>query len=244
MAKRKRRRKKWSPPAALAAPEEASARQAKKDLARQQREQLIRRARRRVWLRRAAIVGMLAAIGGGVTAFIFVQGAADREREQKAAAAAARIGCGEVQELQSEGQNHVETPPTYATQPANSGPHFSSPLPRDVPVYEQAFDPSLEFRAVHNFEHGYVLMYYRADAEGVEQDVVDALTEIAESEVEVILAPHPSLADGTNVAFAAWTRLQECSVDDAVDIDDLKLVADGFIAKYRNASTAPEPSAP
>lgn len=244
MAKKKRRRKKWAPPTTPATPEEASARQAKKEVARQQREQLIRRARLRVWRRRAIVFGVIAAVAGGITWFVLSRSAAEREREREAAAAATRIGCGDVQELQSEGQNHVEAPPTYSTQPANSGPHFPSPLPRDVHVYDQAFDPSLEFRAVHNMEHGYVLMYYRADEGGASQDVVNALIEIAEAEEEVILAPHPTLAEGTNVAFVAWTRLQECSLEGSPSIDDLKLVAEAFVEKHRNASTAPEASAP
>jgi hypothetical protein len=244
MAKRKRRKKKWTPPPRPPLAEEAQARQAKKEAARRDRERWIKRARRRVWVRRAVIIGTVLAVAGGVTGFILVRRGQEEQRQQEALLAAERIGCGEVQELPDEGRTHVDQPPTYGTRPATSGPHFAGPLPPDPRVYDQPFDATVEFRAVHNLEHGYVLIYYRQEGEGaLDPSFVQALTELVEAEEEVILAPHPGLNEGTNLALTAWTRLEECTIANDAASDDVVLVAEDFIRRFRNAATAPEAAA-
>jgi hypothetical protein len=71
---------------------------------------------------------------------------------------------------------------------------------------------------------------------------VDALRDLVEGESEVIMAPHPNLQDGTNLALAAWTRLLECNVSEGT-ADDVELAVQGFIDEFKN-STAPEAAAP
>lgn len=239
MAKKKRK-KKWSPPARPVPPEHRESRAAKKETARIERERQIRRMRRRIIVRRAATYSVVTALIGGIVGFVLVRNSQEDERLRQLEAIAAEIGCGPVEEPEDEGRQHVETPPTYRTVPATSGPHASSQLPTEPRVFEQPFDPALEFRAVHNLEHGYVLVYYRQDGNGaLEKRYVDALAERVEGEAEVIMAPHPNLPQGTNLALVAWTRLQTCRVRN-VDVDNVELVVRGFIDVFRNADSAPE----
>jgi hypothetical protein len=217
----------------------ASARAEKKEQARLERERRIRLARRRQRMRRATRWGAVLGVAGAITALVLVQVNQGSELEAAAAAAAERIGCGAVQTPTDEGTEHLQPgspPPDYGTVPANSGPHDPQPLPSDPAVYGQ---PVPETAAVHNLEHGYVLIHYRAEGEGaLPPATVDALGELVEDESEVIMAPYPELQEGTNLALVAWTRLLECAGEG--EADDARLVAENFIEQFRNNSAAPE----
>jgi hypothetical protein len=185
---------------------------------------------------------VVAAVLAGATSFVGYRFYQDRRLLERADAAAEALGCGEIQEFSSEGRGHLQQgspPPEYETTPATSGPHSPSTLPSDVHVYEE---PVPEPLAVHNLEHAYVIIYYRAeDPEALPQNVRDALAELARGEEKVILAPYPDLSDGTSVAFTAWTKLQECPK--VTDADTAVLAAEGFIKRFRGTTNAPEPSA-
>lgn len=248
MAKKRKKRKKRTaipaPTQAAEAPEQRPARQSRKEEARRERERAIRAMRRREVLRRGLRWGVALLIIGLIAGYFVWRNQQKQQFLEGADAAAERLGCGEIQELPSEGQRHVQAPPTYQTKPATSGDHSGSPLPGDVHVYDQPFDPSLEFRAVHNLEHAYVLIYYRQDGVGaLPEDVGDALKGLAEDESKVILAPYPELPEGDSLALAAWTRLQTCPGMDTDDADDAVAVAKGFIQRFRGGGEAPEPGA-
>lgn len=251
MAKKKRKRKRTDRPVSRAgaatavaeptADERPSARAARKEQARQERERRIKQAKRRQRARRAVRWGVVLAAAGGIGWFVWGQVQENREVQERAAAAAARVGIGDIQEPADEGTEHLQPtdpPPQYGTIPAASGPHAATPLPAEPRVYDQ---PIPETAAVHNLEHGYVLIYYRAEGEGaLEEAVVAELEGLAEGETEVIMAPHESLAEGTNLAFAAWTRLQEGKVPADADPADVALVARAFIEEFKNGAAAPE----
>ena len=251
MAKKKRKRKRPDRPVARTGTttatveprpgERPSARAERKEQARRERERRIKQAKRRQRTRRAVRWGVVLAAAGGIGWFVWNQVQENREVQQRAAAAAARIGIGEVQEPADEGTQHLQPtdpPPQYGTTPAASGPHAQSPLPAEPKVYDQ---PVPETAAVHNLEHGYVLIYYRADGEGaLDEAIVAELDDLAEGETEVIMAPYENLSEGTNLALVAWTRLQEGQVTADADPDDVGLVARGFIEEFRNGAAAPE----
>lgn len=252
MAKKKRKRKRPDrpaprPSAATATaerPDKAdrpSARAERKEQARRERERRIKQAKRRQRNRRLVRWGVVVAAAGGIGWFVYSQVQENREVQQRAAAAAERVGLGDVQELADEGTEHLQPndpPPTYATVPAASGPHGPGPLPAEPKVYDQ---PVPETAAIHNLEHGYVLIYYRAEGEGaLPEPVVTELEDLVQGETEVIMAPYESLPDGTNLALVAWTRLQEGQVAADTSPDDVALVARGFIEEFKNGAAAPE----
>lgn len=241
MAKKKRKKR----PRPKAAPEgqPRTARQERKEQARREREALVRRAKRRRALRRIGVWAAVVAVIGGAVAFFLIRRAQEAERREEIALIAEQIGCGDVQENPDEGRGHLtpgEAPPTYQNVPATSGRHTPGTLPPDVSVYE---DPVPEVTAIHNLEHGYVIMYYRQEGENaVSQDVVDSLADLAESRDEVILAPYPDLPEGENLVLVSWNRVQRCSLDDP-PVDDVRAVARGYIDRFLNSGEAPEPAA-
>jgi len=256
VAKKKRKRKRPDRPVARAAattataersdqPDRPSARAERKEQARRERERRIKQAKRRQRNRRLVRWGVVLAAAGGIGWFVYDQVQENREVQERAAAAAALVGIGEVQEPADEGAQHLQPtdpPPQYGTTPAASGPHAQSPLPAEPKVYDQ---PVPETAAVHNLEHGYVLIYYRAEGDGaLDEAIVAELEDLAVGEAEVIMAPYENLAEGTNVAFAAWTRLQEGQVPADADPNDVALVARGFIEEFRNGAAAPEAEVP
>jgi hypothetical protein len=151
------------------------------------------------------------------------------------------VRCGPVQSLPSEGVEHLPegvSPPAYATRPAASGIHTDATLPADIHVYEE---PVPEETALHNLEHAYVLIHYRADGAGaLTPGVVAALADLAQDQDKVIMAPYPALNAGVNLALVAWQRLQECAVRD--DPGAAVEVTRAFIAQFRGGGVAPEPS--
>lgn len=216
-------------------------RRIRKEQARREREQRIRRARRRLLLRRAAKWVAVVAAVGAVAAFVYVQGAAERRLRADAAAVADRLGCTGVEDVPDEGADHLapgQPVPEYATRPAASGPHAGAPLPPDPAVYQQ---PIPEPQAIHNLEHGYVLIYHREEGEGsIPAEVVNELAGLAEDEAKVIMAPYPDLEEGRSLALVGWTKLQQCPK--VADADDAVTIARAFLSE--GASQAPEPGAP
>lgn len=242
MAKKKKRKKKSPSAAAGGGGEASSNRAARKEAARREREKAIRAHKRRRMLRRAGIAALAVAVLGGGGFLIWSSVRESSQAREELAGLASRAGCGEILEVPEEGQDHVQQPPDYENVPATSGPHFAQWLDPAVSVYDQPFDPAFEFRAVHNLEHGYVIMYYKQEGENaLPEDVLSTLTDVAESERKVILAPYPSLEDDENLVFAAWNRALRCDVtgDAGLTAD----VADGFIQTFREGSEAPEPTA-
>jgi hypothetical protein len=241
MAKKKRKRR--PPTRPVARTEIGPARAERKEEARKEREARIRRARRRVWLRRLTRVGIVILLGALIAFFVVWSGRADRRLQEAAAAAAESLGCTDIQDLPDEGREHLvagEPPPDYETTPATSGKHNGATLPADQHVYDQPFDANIEAQAVHNLEHGYVLIYYKQDGpEALSKNVVESLGDLARSEDKVILAPHPELPEGQSLALAAWTHLQTCP--NVTDANRAVALIKGFINSFRGtAGDAPE----
>ncbi|MCI0635358.1 MAG: DUF3105 domain-containing protein [Actinobacteria bacterium] len=215
----------------------------KKELARAEREavrkQIARAERRRrlLWA-----VGIATVVGVG--AYLILNVASPGEISAQAQEVAQTAGCGEVQTPVSDapGGQHLASGESagYTQRPATSGSHDPSPLPNDPPVHTE---PIRDENAVHNLEHGYVILYYRADDPGaLGDDVVARLASIAEQEDKVLVAPHANLNEGTSLAIAAWNKLWECPA--GIGADDAATLANAFIEAYRGTSNAPEPNAP
>ena len=246
MANKKKKRKKRAPGAPV--PAQPEDREARKEAAQREREKAIASYRRGRLVKRVGIGALTFAVlgGGGFLVFNAVQASA--QRDERMAALATEIGCGSVLsddagDLVDEGAGHVAQPPTYENVPATSGPHFEQWLPPGESVYNVPFDPAFEFRAVHNLEHGYVIMYYEQEGDGaLDQEVLDELTSLARSQRKVMIAPYPNLDQDENLVLVAWNRAQRCDVasDDAGDVVE---VARYFIDEFREGPEAPEPNA-
>jgi hypothetical protein len=157
------------------------------------------------------------------------------------AVSAAAAACGQAIKQADQGHTHIATlEHDYPSHPATSGPHHPVPLPGDVKVYTA---PVPETRAVHNLEHGYVLVYYRATGAGaLAPQVVSALGQRVTAAQRVIMAPYPNLDPESALAFAAWDELQQCGP--AVSPPEAVARLAEFATAYRDGPLAPERGLP
>jgi Protein of unknown function (DUF3105) len=241
--KRKPRRPGTTPNAApAAAPRPGGAnpeRRDRKELARQARETARKRAERSARIRRLTTFAVAAAIGVGIVYFV-QRTASPRPIPKYAIDAAQAAGCSSVETPDQGTPDRTHLDPgasyTYTQHPATSGPHDPSPLGIPPRVYPA---PIPETRAVHNLEHGAVIIYYRSSGDGaLSQAKIDRMTTIANDSHNTILAPYDQLPDGTALAFAAWNKLQTCP--DSVTGPQARDIARGFIEAYLCSSNAPE----
>jgi hypothetical protein len=220
-----------------------SARAERKEMARHERERARKAIARRSAIRRAlTIAGVVTVLSvGAYLVFFNVRSAGDVSARALEVGTAA--GCGDIVTPAAEapGGDHLESGESagYTERPATSGPHDPSPLPSEPAVHTE---PIREENAVHNLEHGYVILYYRADGpQALSEDVVARLAQIAEGQDKVLVAPYPDLEEGTSFAITAWNTLWECPAD--VTPEDAAIMANAVIEAYRGTSNAPEPNA-
>lgn len=255
MAKKKRKKRRPDRPrqttataaAATTTEERITARQERKEQARRERERRIREARRRQRMRKAARWGIAAAVVGGSTVAIVLLLQRGQQEEAEARGAANRLNCSPIQTRQDEvdtaaalDAEALHSPPFAQGRngvPVTAGRH-SSPLPAEPAVYDQ---PIPEANAVHNLEHGYVLIYYAPEGENqLTDDVRSRLEDLARGENKVLIAPYPDLANSFDLV--AWGKLQTCSPPEDADPDDAATVADFFNSQFLSGGLAPEPN--
>jgi hypothetical protein len=191
------------------APAAAPPKRPHKEEARRAKELAYRSMRRRALIRRGLVWGGVAAAIAAAVVYFTSRAQESEELRGRAAQVAEAAGCSDIEPQPDQGRTHQDTGPiTYQQEIPTSGTHRGAPLPPDEHVYETPADVT---QAVHNLEHGYVVIWYRADGErALPTDVVDALAEFAEGTAKTILSPKPDLPEGTDLAFTAWNRLQEC----------------------------------
>ena len=258
MAKKKKRRSSQRPrprpqagtPAAAAADREAaeaegghsvSRRAERKEDARRERERRIKQARRRQRTRRLIRWGILLGVVALIAGIVYFSGRATRQEKEEARLAAERISYTEVEEQEGTLPNEHREP--YAVGeggvPAFGGNHTGGALRPEPKVYQQ--QPP-EQTALHNLEHGYVIVYYAAeDDNALDEDLVTALEDLVSEETEVLMSPYEGLAEP--LYFLAWGARQSCSPPAEASSSDVIDVAEGFIAEWKNGQYAPEAAA-
>lgn len=214
-------------------------RRERKEEVRRAREAEHKRARRSALLRRAAYFAGVTAVAIGIL-FFLQRAASPRPIPQAAIQAAAAAGCSTIETPASNapGNQHLEAGASYVydQHPATSGFHDPAPMPIPPHVYGA---PVPETKAVHNLEHGAVILYYRQSGTGaLSAAKVARLTTIANKTDNVILAPYEGLPDGTALALTAWNKLQTCP--STVSGPQTTTIAHGFIEGFVCTSNAPE----
>jgi hypothetical protein len=244
MAGSKKRRRR-SPNAATRPPVQPSRsgaspdRRDRKEQARKAREAARKRARRSEALRR---VFWITAVALAVLLVVryFQRASAVRPLPQAAVQAAKAAGCTGIQtpDPGTPPRAHLSPGASYAygQHPATSGPHDPSPMSIPPHVYPS---PIPETRAVHNLEHGAVILYYRQSGAGaLGPAIVKRLTTIANESNNTILAPFPDLPNGESFALAAWNKLQTCPA--GITGPQARAIARGFISSLACTRNAPE----
>jgi hypothetical protein len=182
-------------------------------------------------------------------AFLLLRGRLPHPVAPAALAAGRAAGCGPVQTPAADAPGGLHLAPgapyDYPEDPATSGYHDPSPLPGTPkvltePVSDQRVGGVIpETRAVHNLEHAFVIVYYRAAGPGaLPAAVVDRLATLVRGEDRVLMAPHAELPTGTALALTAWNKLWECPA--GIPPTAAAIVARAFIDAYRGTTNAPE----
>lgn len=97
---------------------------------------------------------------------------------------------------------HPSTAPQWNSVPPTSGRHYYVPL-----IFNLYTEPVAEIQAVHNLEHGAVILQY---GDKVSQSDVSAITAWYRDDPNaLIVAPLPTLGD--KVALTSWTRWADCT---------------------------------
>jgi hypothetical protein len=131
--------------------------------------------------------------------------------------AAASAGCDPVAENPATGnQDHVAegTKVAYGQIPPDSGQHYPTPAPFTKHFYSVADRPAVE-TIVHNLEHGYTVVWYRADAPEQQVDNLQSIAKTFGSDdfdpTKKFIAAPWSESDGAgfpagkNVVLTRWT---------------------------------------
>jgi hypothetical protein len=161
-------------------------------------------ARQRLVLYGVAGAGIIALI---VVVLVIVLGGGGSTSAQSAGKKIIAAGCQFRTYPELARTPHFETlnpspPPKWNSFPPTSGRHYYQPL-----VFGQYSEPVPEIRAVHNLEHGAVILQY---GDKVTQSDVSKITDWYRKDPNaVIVAPLPKL--GKNVALTAWTRWAMCT---------------------------------
>lgn len=173
----------------------------------------------------------IAVIGAAGVVAALGRSLGDDERPGPAASA----GCGPMRDFALPlDASHQAGRVEYPDIAPYGGPHSPSPLPgflRFVP--RDGAPPDVPERAVHNLEHGYVVVWYGTDATAESlEELRDALRETPRKVMAV-----PWRGAGT-FTLAAWGHLQSCGQPTADAIN-------AFFAEHGGENgDAPEASAP
>lgn len=175
--------------------------------------------------RRSLVTTLVAlAVAGGVVAAIVAQ----RGAEEKAAAtygvAADAANCGEIEEQDSQGADHIEVGAAhdpYTTNPPTSGPHYNEPGlgPVQTGFYEDAAEAPPE-GVVHNLEHGMIVIYYNPDAPA---EVIDDIKNAVDDEsIATVATPWADIEGDANVIYTAWGLSQSCEQVSRAVLNDFR----------------------
>lgn len=111
--------------------------------------------------------------------------------------------------MENQGADHIpegsKEHPAYNSNPPTSGWHWPTAAPWGV--YD---NPEADERYIHNLEHGGIWISYKPSTVSAEDQ--DKLKDFAKRWRKVVVTPRE--ANDTNIALAAWTRLQGLDVYD------------------------------
>jgi hypothetical protein len=172
---------------------------------------------------RLLIVGGVLILGAIVLVIVLLFGGGDTDR----------VGI----RMPDEGANHVPQTevPNYTSRPATSGPHWSLG-DGTAPLFWKIYTtPVPEPAAVHNLEHGGIVIWYQRTATAAD---IQALTQfvqqqLASSDFKILLSPWAGDDFGHPIAVTAWDWLLYL---DSADIDQIRAFQDDH-----PPSDAPEP---
>ncbi|MEA2516534.1 MAG: hypothetical protein QOG16_372, partial [Actinomycetota bacterium] len=177
--------------------------------AEQRKKDALRKAHRRRNLITTAVAVLVA---GAVIAAIVVQREDKKAKLDNYGVTADEANCGEVEEQDIQGAEHIETGSAhdpYTSNPPTSGPHYNEPGlgPVQTGFYEDAAEAPPE-GVVHNLEHGQIVFYYNPDAPA--EVIQDLKTAVEAAPIASVATPWPDIEGDANFVMTAWGTSQSC----------------------------------
>jgi hypothetical protein len=161
-----------------------------------------------------AVIGLVAAVIIGATAWSLIPDSPDRRAVVDFGVAAPAAQCDEPTEIKAtgSGQHIAEGDIRYATAPPTFGPHRPSPVTLAKPYYSDD-RPEVEM-LVHNLEHGYTILWYDGTITGDDaalQEVQDLASKFSDDTLDTAFIAAPwtaedgdSFPDGRHFALTHW----------------------------------------
>jgi hypothetical protein len=150
----------------------------------------------------AGVGGSALVIAAAVAAFLLLSGGGNAQSGGTVETLRA-AGC-TYANPKSQGRTHVTAlPPGHKP---NSVPRSSGPHAQDTLIYGFYTEPVPELNAVHNLEHGAVIIWF---GPRVPQATINQINELYQDDPNgLIVAQHPRL--GGDIALVAWTHVARC----------------------------------
>lgn len=210
----------------------------RKDEAKRRRLEEMKRRQRRARMRKVytwvIVLAAIALTAGAIT----LAGRAGKQAQKRLNTLATEAGCDAPREFKDEGQTHIAdtTQPKYNTNPPTSGNHFNSTLRTGI---FPGPGPAPDGNAVHNLEHGHVIIWY---AEGqVDRPTIEALAKIVpDNPTRLIMSARPNMQDGYKIAAVSWGHMLGCKAP--ANLDKVVAAVREFI--NQNVGKGPEGDRP
>lgn len=167
-----------------------------------------------------AVAAATLVLAAAVAAFFLLSGDSGAETDG-IVATLEDAGC-TYKNPKSQGRQHVNAvPPGFKP---NSTPRASGPHSAETLIYGTYPDAVPEINAIHNLEHGAVIIWF---GPRVPQTTIDRINEFySEDPNGLLVAQHPRLGD--DVALVAWTHVARCQ---EFDRDAAEEFVDAFLGK-------------
>lgn len=156
-------------------------------------------------LRNRLVFGAVLLVVAGVVIFAAASGSGDGagvDEQLRTGAGSCTLDARFDGDASNQG-DHVPRP-TYAVLPPAGGPHLATPA--DPGFYDPGKAPP-DGQLVHAMEHGFVILWYRADLPQPEMEQLAAVSDALGRELLVV--PRESLTG--EVAVTAWHRRMRCA---------------------------------
>jgi len=179
----------------------------RREAARKARLEEQKRRQRAKKKRQAIVIGIILVVlvAGGVFGFVRSQAGKVGADELRAA------GCEDVEELEEQKGEHIDSQPPpervpYNSEPPTSGQHRGGGT-APWGIHDEQIEPELY---VHNLEHGGIIIHHNDlpddELEGLE-DLVDSYPVIGQG-TGVVLMANPDVE--SPIVMTAWARMQTC----------------------------------
>lgn len=205
------------------------------------REQERKQAEQKAASRRTNLITL--GIAAVVIAIVVFAISSERETtEAPVGVPAAEADCDTVEEVEAlEGQHIREGSPheEYNSDPPTSGPHYE--IPADPAFYSSPIEPE---RAIHNLEHGQIVIWYSPDLDAEQKEWVEEI--VNDEPAATVATPYDGLDEGTAVALSAWLAPEDEEGEGTGVLQSCAQVSQEAVNEFRKEyqGRSPEPLTP